>query len=406
MINDSTQFESKLRSLYAEVAPPPAPKSWTGGRATQPRLRTLGGWRPGIRLTAPRMVAVGAAIVVAVVATFVAVRPTTGVAVTVLPAGADLACRLPVSALSSDHTTGFVVLDHGQASFQPVQTAGTTYIPALRTWAPVLPQMVAPDGRSFVSQHFSGGHTVISVTDANGSRTLLDTMTPINLFGYSQMGILVIDMSRPAGAAPGPSPALGLKVLDPTTGAPQPFPFAPPQLPLNPSRGTSSTLALSSSATYNRASNAIWLLMGGQGGGTTVSRYDLSTGRTIEWLDANDLRGTAEVVGADAQGAPIIQVAGSDIYHTDPAHRAGIPIQTLLVPAPHQIEVLNQGQAGAAGVAGAFSPLSVTDGTSVWLASNDGAIWLYRPASGLQQIAKVTTSNQGAPGVSISGACS
>jgi len=38
------------------------------------------------------------------------------------------------------------------------------------------------------------------------------------------------------------------------------------------------------------------------------------------------------------------------------------------------------------------------------LASNDGAIWLYRP-TGLQQIAKVTTSNQGAPGVSISGAC-
>jgi hypothetical protein len=61
---------------------------------------------------------------------------------------------------------------------------------------------------------------------------------------------------------------------------------------------------------------------------------------------------------------------------------------------------------GAAEVAGSLSPLSVTQANEVWLASDDGAIWLYRPSAGLQQVAKVTTSIKGAPGIAISGPCS
>jgi hypothetical protein len=50
-------------------------------------------------------------------------------------------------------------------------------------------------------------------------------------------------------------------------------------------------------------------------------------------------------------------------------------------------------------------PLSVNDAGRIWLAADDGAIWLYRPDAGLEQVAKVSTSTRGAPGVAVSGPC-
>ena len=42
----------------------------------------------------------------------------------------------------------------------------------------------------------------------------------------------------------------------------------------------------------------------------------------------------------------------------------------------------------------------------IWLAADDGTIWMYLPGSGLQRMAKVVrTSNQGPPGVVVSGPC-
>jgi hypothetical protein len=122
-------------------------------------------------------------------------------------------------------------------------------------------------------------------------------------------------------------------------------------------------------------------------------------------VNSTDMTGTAQFVGTDAQSDPIIQVAQRDIWHTDPAQRNGITIQTMLFTAPHRGTVLNSGRAGEPGVAGAFSLLSATAGNSVWLASDDGQIWVYQTGIGLQEIAKVTTSTQGAPGVAISGPC-
>jgi hypothetical protein len=206
--------------------------------------------------------------------------------------------------------------------------------------------------------------------------------------------ILVEDFSRPAGSAPGPLQNWNLKLLDPTTGSLQALPFSVPALgPGN------------SEAGYDRKSNAIWYMAFATNGSTTVSRFDMATGQMTEWFNSTDATGTAQFVGTDSQGAPIIQVAQGDIWHTNPAQRSGIGIQTMLLTSPHHITVLNQGHAGDPGVAGAFSPLSATMGNEVWLASDDGAIWLYRTGVGLQQIAKVTTSNQGAPGVAISGPC-
>jgi len=397
--DDTAQLEEDLRRLYATVTAPPVPAGWTSSPAriaSRPHIGSRG-WR-GPRRVGAVAVAVAAALVVAILANRSPFAPQPVLAVQLQPAGASLQCKLPISALSEDHTSGFIVMSHGHATFQPVQTKGTTYIPALGVWAGVLPQMVAPDGRAYVSENYtSAGHLIISITDARGTRPLLDTTAPalIEPFAYAANGsILVEDHSRPAGSAPGPLPYWNLKRLDPVTGKLDALPFTVPALP----RGDSE-------AGYNRKGNAIWYVAFAANGATTVSAFDMATGRMTEWFNSNDATGTAQFVGTDSEGSPIIQVAERDIWHTNPAHRSGIAIQTMLLTSPHHITLLNHGRAGDPGVAGAFSPLSATMGNDVWLASDDGAIWLYRTGVGLQQIAKLTTSNQGAPGVAISGPC-
>jgi len=397
--DDTAQLEEDLRRLYATVTAPPVPAGWTSSPAriaSRPHIGSRG-WR-GPRRVGAVAVAVAAALVVAILANRSPFAPQPVLAVQLQPAGASLQCKLPISALSEDHTSGFIVMSHGHATFQPVQTKGTTYIPALGVWAGVLPQMVAPDGRAYVSENYtSAGHLIISITDARGTRPLLDTTAPalIEPFAYAANGsILVEDHSRPAGSAPGPLPYWNLKRLDPVTGKLDALPVTDPALP-----------RADSEAGYNQKGNAISYIAFAANGATTVSAFDMATGRMTEWFNSNDATGTAQFVGTDSEGSPIIQVAERDIWHTNPVHRSGIAIQTMLLTSPHHITLLNHGRAGDPGVAGAFSPLSATMGNDVWLASDDGAIWLYRTGVGLQQIAKLTTSNQGAPGVAISGPC-
>jgi hypothetical protein len=187
-------------------------------------------------------------------------------------------------------------------------------------------------------------------------------------------------------------------VLDPATGSLRPLPFAAPLFP---------SASGGSGAGYLRSGNAVWITAyDTTSNRSLVDRYDLATGVTTRWFDGSrDGHGDVQVVGADSQGDPIIQLSTTDLFHTNPANRAGIGVQTMLLSAPHAATVLNGGRVGDAGVAGDLSPLSVTDGGLVWLAADDGAIWLYRPASGLSEIAKVSTSTSGAPGVSVSGPC-
>ncbi len=266
-------------------------------------------------------------------------------------------------------------------------------MPALGVWADVLPQMVAPDGRAYVSETFlygPPGQEIISITDARSTRKLLETMGPyfiVPLGYYASGSILVVK------EGPGP---WRQELLDPATGALHSLPFNLPLVDgfVEPS--------------YIRNSNGIeaWALTYFANGRTTISRFDPASGQMTEWFNSTDGMGAAQIVGIDSKGSFIVQVAERDIWHTAPTNRSGIWIQTVLLASPHHVTVLNAGRAGDPGAAGAFSPLSASMGNEVWLASDDGAIWLYRTGVGLQQIAKVTTSNQGAPGVAISGPCS
>jgi hypothetical protein len=398
--------ENELRRLFAEIPAPAPPATWRRVPAVRPTRRSLRGTRrthwlaPRVLVAVPALALVIAGVFLARAEITPAPRPFSGLTVAALPGAAGLSCSLPISALSQDHTTGFVTLSNGSAHFTAVRTDGTTYLPQLRRWAPVLPQAVSLDGLSYVTEDYRGGQTIFALVDASGTRTLLTTTAPMNFFAYTAEGIILDDLSPPPGAT-GPSDTLDLKVLDPSSGALSQFPHPAPRLPASASVGTSGE------AGYLRSGNALWMTAYDSASNVSlVDRYDLATGLTTRWFDGSrDGRGDVQVVGADSQGDPIMQLSTTDLFHTNPAHRAGIGVQTMLLSGPHAATVLNGGRVGDAGVAGDLSPLSVTDGGKVWLAADDGAIWLYRPGSGLIEIAKVTTSTSGAPGVSVSGPC-
>jgi hypothetical protein len=426
-VNTATDIENDLRRLFAEIPAPPAPTTWhpalspRQGRVASPFRRRRSWLARRFAVAVPVFALVVGGVFLARREATQAPRPFSGLTVAALPAAAGLNCSLPISALSADHTTGFIQLSHGAARFSPVQTDGTTYIPQLGRWAPVLPQLVSLDGRSYVTEDYQGGQTIFSLVDAAGTHTLLRTTAPMNVFAYTSEGILLDDLSTQPGAT-GPADTLNLKVLDPSNGALRVFPHPAPRFPAtraqptlpapatnHPAPGGTAThnLTESGSAGYLRSGNDLWLVSYDSVSNVSlVDRYDLASGATSRWFDGTtDGHGNIQVVGADQQGAPIMQLSTTDLFHTDPAHRAGIGVQTLLLPAPHTATVLNGGRVGQPGVAGDLSPLSVTDGGMVWLAADDGAIWLYRPSAGLTEIAKVTTSTAGAPGVSISGPC-
>ena len=393
-MNNDAVFEQDLRELFTQIPAPPAPTKW----GPTPRRAD-----PGPKVARQLALVAAAAIIVIAAVVVVQVRraaTVSAITVSALPAASALTCSLPIAALSADQTTGFVVFDHGHATFQPAAPGGTTYVPALGRWVPVLPQRVAPDGRSYVEQDFSGDQTTIRVVDASGSRTVLRTARPFNVFAYAAQGILLTDMS------PGPNGADGsllLQLLDPATGSVRPFPFHAPPRP-----GGVREVGESSTASYRREDNAIWMTAYFPSADrTVVSRYDLATGVTTEWFDGQaDGKGHLEVVATDGHGHPIVQLADRDLFHTNPAQRSGVAQHTILLTAPHHETVLNEGRVGDRGVAGNLGPLSVNEGDRVWLAADDGTIWMYVPGSNLREMAKVVkTSAKGAPGVAISGPC-
>jgi hypothetical protein len=379
-----TVLEQELRELFAEIPAPPAPATWRRDPSwsdRRPRAR-----RPLV-LALVALVVIGGGVAVYVQAR----REQNVVTVSALPAASDLTCSLPIAALSDDHTTGFVVFQHGQATFRAA-SGGPTYVAALGRWADVLPQDVAPDGRSYVDEtrtYGSHAQVIISVVDAAGSRTLLKADPTLSVFGFARQGILIDSF----GQTPDDR-TLHLELLDPVTGQVRPFPFPPP--------------TMGASADFRPEDDAIWLVgYPTAPGAAVVTRYDLATGVTTEWFDGRtDGGGSIEVVATDGRGHPIVQLSNHDLFHTNPAQRAGIGQRTLLLTAPHQETVLNQGRVGDPGVANNLDPLSVNDGDRIWLAADDGTIWMYLPGSGLLEMAKVIrTSTSGPPGVVVSGPC-
>ena len=391
LIDDTAEVEAKLRALYTRLMAPPPPLSWSSEPTSPAPFRPVWSTRPWPRrsLGAVAVSLVGA-LIVALLVNRSSITPQPVLAVELQPAGASLDCKLPVSAVSNSSSTGFIVMRNGRATFEPVKTSGTTYVSALGVWADTFPQLVAPDGRSYVSDRFDYAtkHEVITATDASGTRNVLDTKVPNILMpvSYTAGGDVLVTQ-----------PSINTELLlNPATGKLRPAPVTQPV--------SVGGRLITTAAVYDRNGHAPWSGFH-EGGKSWIWRVDVATRQLTQWFDSSDAKGTAQVVATDSLGRPIVQVAESDVWHTDASHGAGTLIETILMTAPHQFTVLNHGRAGDPGVAGAFSPLSATSGTSIWLATDAGAIWLYRQGQGLKEIAQVRTSNQGAPGLAISGPC-
>lgn len=404
---DLDLLEAQLRALYQTVAPPDVP------RLAAPSGASTAGGRLGAGRAGSRRQILGRGLALGVVAAVVfagvelARRPAVTPApparlvVSVLPPGGQLDCTLAVSALSDATATGFITFSHGHAAFHPVATQGNTYVPGLHRWVETTPQMVAPGGASYVTASGDLTHSRIQVVDATGTHTVLSLQRGfISPLGFSPLGIVLIDTSA-AGAEPAhPMP---ISLLDPRTGRVRslPPPVAPPIL------GTTGAGNFGGSTGYQAGTDSVWMQSYNSASNlSVVSRYDLTSGATTVWFDGRiDGAGAAQPVAETSSGRAIIQVASSDIAHIAPGSRAGIIERTLVMARPHQAVVVNAGRVGDPGVADNLSPLSAIDGQDVWLAGDNGTLWRYQPGRGLQAMALIRTSSNGAPGVSISGPC-
>lgn len=302
---------------------------------------------------------------------------------------AQLSCRLPVSVLATGQS-GFIDFSNNGPSFVPAAAAAKgrlTYIPAFHDWVDVLPQMVSPSRDAYVTKGESQtAPASVQIVHANGTTTTWPVPPMSGAFGWSSAGVilgrLVVESAQPAG--------FEVSLLDPLTGSIRPFSLAPAML-----------LRGGGSLGFLPADDSLWSQTV-QAGSTTVVSQSVATGAVQTWYQGP---GTAYVVAATSEGDPIIQVGTSDLGHLQPNQQNGVSQQTLLFTSPGQSTVLNQGVVGQPNVAADLSPLSATMGNTVWMADVQGGIWRWTAASGMREVARITTSNDGPPGISISGAC-
>ena len=387
----TTDLEDELRQLYAAVTAPPLPLRVVSV-TSMPQLQRHA--RPRRRQTLLAL-AIATTAAVALVATLLATRQLTTtqlLSVRVLPAGADLSCTLPIVALSADQPRGLIVLRNGQASFQAANVPQGAYIAALHQWVDGTPRRLNDADTTYYSVNENRSTVTVTVHDEHGAHVVFtaDSKTQDGPMGWFGKDIVLFEPdhhSQPAVAH--------VLLLDPSTGNAR---LVPGSINAEPSFG-----ANGSSTGYIPGSGAIWTTFSRDDGTrSALQRYDLTTGVSTELYSTT---GFIEMVGVDGGGHPIIQVGSRDIFHVNPAKRSGITTRTLMLTGAPQPTVLNEGSVGDSGVADNLSPLSLTDGDTVWMAADNGQIWRYTPDHGMQLVAKVTTSTEGAPGVAIEGPC-
>ena len=102
---------------------------------------------------------------------------------------------------------------------------------------------------------------------------------------------------------------------------------------------------------------------------STLSRVDLATGTTQEWVNTGG-QGWINFMGTDKSGHPFVSIQAT----------GGLPSQLMLYPAPHQARSL-----------GSFSlgyTTSAMDAHGQWFGGQDG-IYLYTDELGLKKVSNV-----------------
>ncbi|MBV9525270.1 MAG: hypothetical protein JOZ46_05590, partial [Candidatus Dormibacteraeota bacterium] len=217
---EAAELEATLRALYESVTPPAARPHAAVPSATA--FRNLGDPITAIRRRrlARRLLAAAVAVMVAVsavllvrtrVGTHASPAASASLSVYVLPAGEQLNCTIALSALSDPSATGFVSFDAGHVAFHPVTTTGNTYVPGLHRWVDTTPQMVSPDGNSYVTGGLDPSQPGIAVVDAGGTHAILKQANGyLSPLGFSPEGIVLLDTTP---AASGPRETMPISLL-------------------------------------------------------------------------------------------------------------------------------------------------------------------------------------------------
>jgi hypothetical protein len=387
---ESSAFENQLVALYRDVDAPPKPE-WNVLGAKRILPPTIP--RRHRRRVVVLVLAAFLAIATAVTGSLSGNSPPAFAAyrVDVLADGGALTCKLPVRSLSNDGTVGFVDFDNGKASFESVRTNGVTYLSALHQWVTAFPQYVSPDGTEYLDG--------TKIVGAHGTRRILTIpLDPSGQpqyapLGWSKAGIVFLDIADVSSDRGLDAP--DVVVANPATGAMRKL---HPNYHNLPGRTAGEWILLPrSNILYLESQTSLT---------SNITAFDLSTGVTTDYFDSTmDGEGVAYVAAETPDGKPIVQVASTDLQHSDRSQRTGIEQTTFLMPAPHRRIVLNQGKVGDTGVADDFGSLPAVNGHSVWLATDSGQIWRYEQSTGLRQMASITASTQGTPGVVIAGGC-
>jgi len=308
--------------------------------------------------------------------------PTQPPSATSTPASQVLSCKLPV--VTDPTGGGWLTYPAGTFQADPkanVNLPTPSYIPLSRSydkaferWLPVPRDWISPDGKHYAYPELPGpGSTTpppggVHVVDvASGQDRFLNPGTPPQdsfwwVLDYETEGVYV------AVQPSGPAPPTGLWLLDPSTGAVRKI-----------SDGIQSQY-ISGGASWSTADA---LTGHGPGPGSRLNRTDLKTGAMTSWYKRNDIEFT--VAGADGAGHPILEVWK---YQTP---------QLLLITGPGSATILLPAPGSAVpSLSNVVHP--VADSHGIWFGDVGGNISLYTPATGIKQIASVSSSNAAAAG--------
>jgi hypothetical protein len=288
-------------------------------------------------------------------------------------------CRLPVASLPTG-SGGFVTFP--DASFVPDRASGVSYDRRSGRWLPVAGALRSPDGKGYVESGFvKGVGTSLQVVDiaTHQGRSVWQEPGVTAPLGWRPEGIYFLRQSARPGEPPFEGPALW--VVDPVSGAPR-------LVTAQPRIGAGLPLFKAWTAL---AGGAVWLktVPDSPPSVDILVRVDLPSGRPERWLTATP--GTSlEVLGVDATDHPIVALVAGN----------GHPASVLRLSGPGQSTPLE-----AAGFRPAASmPVQlIADAHGLWVAADDGSIWLGNASQSFHLVAHVPVPPARDPGSDMPG---
>lgn len=317
---------------------------------------------------------------VAAIALLAACGGSSAVSSSTTPAARSISCSLPVltwtkNGGSSASQSGFVSVPSGTFALAPTSTYSPAYDSAHRRWLPVPAAQILPDGSVYVYENElpDGPYEIHQVQVASGADKMVLHMPYANAYSILAVqpaGIYVVPVLHRSGVPK------GLWLFSSTLT-------------------TLTAVAGAADLSWNAiGGGAAW---GGQAGGDTLDRLDLSTGVVTKWFQ----HAIAPAPGIGASYGPQVVAfdqAGRPLVGFYP------PVDPAATPVPEVWLASSPGQATK--LTGFMPPntlgLGVTDSHGTWLVGSDG-FYLYTDA-GFRRAAPMPPGPVGE--FQIAGACS